>query len=306
MTERDDVRWGLAQRFEFIEWRVYWMGRVNRRDLEERFGVSTPQASIDLRTYQETAPNNIQYDSTEKSYVATDNFRALYLELSADRYLLQLNAILNRAVSPEDTWFSSPPMAAVIPTIARSVDPATLRGVLRAIERQEEVNVLYQSLTNTRRRSITPHAIAFDGHRWHARAWCAEREEFRDFVLTRMLELERGAPSDSNSGDDIEWLTRVELNIVAHPDLGPAQKSAIEHDFGMIDGVLSLKTRLALAFYVIARLNLDLTDEQIRPERKQISLTNRASLEEAREAAKTHSRMRIEGRRALSRGSAVG
>jgi hypothetical protein len=88
MADHDEVRWGLAQRFEFIEWRVYWTGRVNRGDLVERFGVSTPQASVDLRAYQETAPNNIHYDSTEKAYVALPSFRALYLDVSADRYLL--------------------------------------------------------------------------------------------------------------------------------------------------------------------------------------------------------------------------
>ncbi|MGO9769704.1 MAG: WYL domain-containing protein [Roseiarcus sp.] len=215
----------------------------------------------------------------------------------ARRYLLQLNAILNGAILPSDTWFASPPPAAVTQTIARSVDPSILRGVLRAIEQQEEVDILYQSLTNTRRRSIAPHSIAFDGHRWHARAWCTEREEFRDFVLTRMLSLDRGAPSKANPSDDIEWLTLVELNIVAHPALSAPQKSAIEHDFGMKDGVLRLKTRLALAFYPIARLNLDLTDASIRPERKQICLTNMAELEAARDAAKAHSKLRVANRK---------
>ena len=66
MTERD-VRWGLARRFEFMEWRAYWTGRVNRRDLEGQFGISTPQASADFREYMEAAPGNIEYDATEKA-----------------------------------------------------------------------------------------------------------------------------------------------------------------------------------------------------------------------------------------------
>jgi hypothetical protein len=300
MADHEDVRWGLAQRFEFIEWRVYWTGRVNRGDLVERFGVSTPQASVDLRTYQETAPNNIHYDSTEKAYVALPSFRALYLDVSADRYLLQLNAILNGAISTNDTWFASLPPAAVTQTVARSVDPNTLRCILRAVEQQEQVNILYQSLTNTRRRSIAPHSIAFDGHRWHARAWCVDREEFRDFVLTRMLEIDRGVRSQVNPSDDIEWVTLVELNIVAHPALDKVQRSAIEHDFGMKEGILRLKTRLALAFYLIARLNLDLLDDLIRPERKQICLINAAEIDAAREAAKAATRERLALRKAAN------
>src|SRR6267154_5982180 len=117
MAEREDVRWGLAQRFEFIEWRVFWVGRVNRSDLEERFGVSTPQASVDLRSYQEAAPKNIEYDATEKAYVPLSTFRPQFLRLSADRYLRQLEAILNSAIAPSDTWFGSLPSAAVMQTI---------------------------------------------------------------------------------------------------------------------------------------------------------------------------------------------
>lgn len=297
MTEREDVRWGLAQRFEFIEWRIYWTARVNRSDIVEKFGVSIPQASGDLQSYMKAAPNNIDYDATEKAYVSLPGFKPVYLDLSADRYLLQLNAIMNGAIIAGDTWFSSPPPAAVMQTIARSVEPATLKGILRAIEQREEVRVLYQSLTNTRLRSIAPHSLAFDGHRWHARAWCVEREEFRDFVLTRMLSLEPGPVTAADPNDDIEWTTLVELNIVPHPGLGTPQRAAIEHDFGMKDGVLRLKARLALAFYLIMRLNLDIPDEVMRPERKQISLTNGDEIDAAKANAKELSRERVARRK---------
>src|SRR5258708_12960249 len=93
MDEDNDVRWGLGQRFEFIEWRAYWVGRINRKDLEDEFHISTPQASIDFRRYQEAAPGNIEYDATEKSYVATTSFRPKFLELSPQRYFLQLQAL---------------------------------------------------------------------------------------------------------------------------------------------------------------------------------------------------------------------
>ena len=117
--EKHDVRWGQWQRFEFIEWRAYWVGRINRGDLEERFGVSTPQASLDLRGYQDAAPNNIEYNATEKAYLPLSTFQPKFLRLSADRYLIQLNAILNGAVLTTDTWFGSPPPATVMQTITR-------------------------------------------------------------------------------------------------------------------------------------------------------------------------------------------
>ncbi len=292
MPGQEDIRWGLARRFEFIEWRAYWVGRINRRDLEERFGVSTPQASVDLRSYQEAAPGNIEYNATEKAYMPTSAFAPKYSRLSADRYLLQLGAIGNGAISPADTWFGSAPPADVVPPPERRVEPATLRAIVQAIDGSKELDVRYLSLTSTGRRTIAPHSLAFDGHRWHARAWSVERRDFRDFVLSRIQDVGEIRGSSADPADDIEWNTHVELKVVAHPALSEPQKAAVERDFGMTDGLLVMKTRVALAFYVIKRLDLDLDQAGIPPERRQIFLSNRGEVEEAQRIAKAEGKAR--------------
>jgi hypothetical protein len=50
----------------------------------------------------------------------------------------------------------------------------------------------------------------------------------------------------------------------------------------MTEGVLVLSIRIALAYYVIKRLNLDLDIDQIPPERQQIYLANRDEVEQKR------------------------
>ena len=50
------LKWGVERRLEFIEFRLFWEGSINRADLVEFFGVSVPQASKDLALYQERAP----------------------------------------------------------------------------------------------------------------------------------------------------------------------------------------------------------------------------------------------------------
>lgn len=297
MVDKTDLRWGMARRFELIEWRAYWLGRVNRSDLEEGFGISTPQASVDLRSYQEAAPGNIVYDTTEKAYIPTDTFQPKYLRVSADKYLLQLGAILNGAISVTDTWFLSPPPATVVQTLARSVESATLRSILRAITERRELDMEYQSFTNTRKRAIAPHSLAFDGHRWHTRAWCADRHEFRDFVLSRILSVGEDRPSAADPTNDVEWNSMLDLQIIAHPSLNDARRSAIERDFGMKDGLLSIKTRAALAYYFIRRLNLDLDQNCITPERQQIILRNAAEVDELVKTAKRESQSRISAQR---------
>ena len=60
------MRWGVEQRLEFIEFRLFWEGSINRADIVDFFGVSVPQASKDLTLYQERAPGNLEYDTRGK------------------------------------------------------------------------------------------------------------------------------------------------------------------------------------------------------------------------------------------------
>ena len=58
----EKMRWGVEKRLEFIEFRLFWEGGINRADIMEQFGVSVPQASKDLSLYEEKAPGNLVYD----------------------------------------------------------------------------------------------------------------------------------------------------------------------------------------------------------------------------------------------------
>ena len=46
--DKSELRWGVAQRLEFIEFRLFWEGHVNRSDLMEQFGLSVNQSSAHL------------------------------------------------------------------------------------------------------------------------------------------------------------------------------------------------------------------------------------------------------------------
>ena len=278
----------LAPRLEFIEWRLFWEGRLNRRDLEQRFAISTPQASVDLRHYRELAGGNIEYDGTHRRYVASKEIKPRFLHVSANHLLLQLRAWASGVLRREDLWFSEMPAAAVAPEIGRDVRAEVLRRVLDAIRTRRALSVRYQSLSNSRWRDIAPHAIAFDGHRWHARAWCCEREEFRDFVLTRIERLGRLKPVAFEPEHDLEWSETVRLRLCPHPGLSEEQSQAIQRDYDMREGVREIDIRLALAYYFIKRMNLDLGD--LAPARAQIRLANlgevEAAIREARAASK--------------------
>jgi len=53
---------------EWIAETLRVFGYINRKHLELKFGLSTPQASHDLNLYQKLYPNTVEYDLTAKQY----------------------------------------------------------------------------------------------------------------------------------------------------------------------------------------------------------------------------------------------
>lgn len=267
------LRWSVTQRLEFIEFRLVWEGRINRSDISSRFGIALQQASADLQQYDRLAPTNLDYDRNAKTFVPSSTFEPVFLRPLANRQLLQLAALANGLVDRRETWFSDLPPAAVVPSLPRSVPTATVRWILEAIRAKSVVEVGYHSLSGPTpiRRSLAPHALGFDGHRWHARAWCFKNREFRDFVLSRISEVATTERIAVDASLDVEWTTNVNLDLGPHPELGEPARRALAKEHNMSRGRLRLPVRVAMAFYTIKHLNLDLN---LSPPRQQLVLLN--------------------------------
>ena len=79
-NRKSELRWGVVQRLEFIEFRLFWEGHVNRSDLMEQFGLSVNQASADLNRYIGIAPDNMVYDKSARTYVRGPEYAAQFLK----------------------------------------------------------------------------------------------------------------------------------------------------------------------------------------------------------------------------------
>jgi len=255
-------RWGAEQRLEFIDFICFWEGEINRSDITQRFSISAPQASTDLTTYQQAAPGNLQYDLSAKRYLATTEFKPRFIKPNADRYLAQLTALATEVISLEDTWLSCPPEMSVIPIPRRKVDPLILRAVLRAVRARRSIEIEYQSLNTATPepvwRRITPHAFASDGFRWHIRAFCHRDNAFKDFLLSRCCGTRSEGDPGTTPDADLEWSSHFEVRLKSNPNLSANQRKAVELDYDMRDGLLTLSVRLALLYYFDKRLRADL------------------------------------------------
>lgn len=270
------LNWGAERRNAFIEFRVFWHGRINRSDLMDTFGISLQQASLDLAGYSDQWKRNLVYDKSQRAYVRGRAFEPHFITLSAEDYFAQLRAVDQGLVSREQSWISVFPGYGATPTPARGVDAETLREVLTAIHAPAALQVTYQSMSRPEpsARWIEPHALAFDGFRWHARAFCQNDQVFKDFLLSRIVEIGKQGPVTADPQSDADWHNELVLDIGPHPELSTTQRRAIEMDYEMEEGRVQIPVRRALLFYALKRLGLDTDPAARRPQDQQIVLLN--------------------------------
>ncbi|WP_292532917.1 WYL domain-containing protein [Methylocystis sp.] len=287
-TERS---WGVEQRLEFIEFRLFWEGGINRSDITTFFGVSVPQASKDLSQYQVLAPLNISYDKREKRYLKTERFAPLFLKPDSDRYLSTLRSIADKTLLASETWIAYPPAAGLVPLPHRHVDPEMLRLTLDAVRGRKSIEIRYQSLSEKHLgptwRWISPHAFAFDLHRWHVRAFCHIDRTFKDFLLARFSGIRDSASAMIGPDRDSVWNEIFTVILRPHPKLNENQRRAIAQDYCMEKEKLAVPMRLALLYYFVRRLDLDPYDEMPNKSEKErhVVLDNKDEVKAALERA---------------------
>jgi hypothetical protein len=279
-TARRRANWTVERRYQFIEFRLFWSGHINRSDLIEVFGISKQQASNDLASYIEGRKSNLTYDKSLRTYVRGKNFRPRFIEPDASEFFSQLQAVDQGLLDESQSWILPQPGYGAPPGPERGVKPEILRDVVTAIRHRQGLHVLYQSFSKPEPgwRWIEPHSLAFDGFRWHARAFCRNDNVFKDFLLSRIIGIEAFDEATNSIENDAAWNTEVTLKIGPHPDLSDAQKYVIGLDYGMADGVTQIKVRRAMLYYALKRLGLDTDPAARRPQDQQIVLLNREEI----------------------------
>lgn len=290
INQRDNgIRRGVERRLEFIEYRLYWEGQINRADIMEKFRVSLPQASNDLTQYRELAPGNLQYDPSSKRYLRGTAFAPRLFKPNASHYLVELKAFAEKALPPEESWIGAAPAADGMPVPGRRVDPEMLRTLIEAIRARRSVHAHYHSMRSQRISAtwqwITPHAFSSDGLRWHVRAYCHLDECFKDFLLSRFLGIGNlGVPGPGGAAD-VDWCQTFHVVLVPNPELPKEKQRTVAFEYDMIDNKLVVPVRCALLYYFNKRLRLDLPKGTDEAHETPVVVHNRQELQAAIRAA---------------------
>lgn len=256
--DHPSAKWGQGRRLEFIDFRLRWDKTFNRSDLTTHFGISVPQASMDIAKYTQLAGHNLAYDRSLRTYRATDGYTPVVGNTAPQRYLNELLASEQGLLTEQDSYIGWRPPFAAVPILTRLVESRTLSLLLDAIREQSCVRIRYQSDSAPEpvERLVSPHAFGFDGFRWHIRAYCFLRAAYRDFVLGRILEISKAADLGRAPELDSKWFNFVSLSIGARESLSEGNRRAVELDYSMVDGQVTVRVREALLYYVLKELGL--------------------------------------------------
>lgn len=245
---------GAHERLVFVDFRCTFLGEIRRADLMARFGVKSAAATRDLAVYRALG-GKIELDPVSKVYRPTDDFEPVFAH------------DVGRALTALSRGFGESQFAATGALISCEVPPRLsvpdiklLAPITRAINLHQAVRICYSSFSSGKReREIVPFALADNGIRWHVRAFDRLKQQFLDFVLTRIHSIQVLPQSPIESHElghhDLDWGRILELELVPHPK--EAHPEIIAMDYPMVNGVLKIRVRAALASYLLRQWLVD-------------------------------------------------
>jgi len=280
----ENLKWNTRQRLSYIETRAYYTGSVSRSDVAQTFAMSDPAATKDLKLYNDLAPDNLIYKQSEFGFIPSASFVQTFANLEPEPVL---NLITQNSPS---VWMATQGQsifglsATTLPRPTRLPDKSIVAQLTRAMHQGKKLSITYASLHNREqdeRRIIEPHSIINTGLRWHARAYNELHFDFRDFVLSRILEAELiDEPAESSEDHDEDWVERLTLELAPHPALTPRQQLNLHVDFSEDGKTIQLTVRRALIGYALRALSVDTTiDRSLNPNAYQLVLLNREEIE---------------------------
>ena len=278
-----DLKWATRQRLHYIEMMAWYAGVVTRGDVAKAFGLSDPAATKDLKLYGELAPGNLAYHHGVFGFVPTPGFSSVFADLSPAVALPAFAANLAVAGGPygADRVYGLP--TAGLPLPVRLPGRDTLAQITRAIHGRRRLQVVYRSLTGSPAapRVIEPHTLVDTGSRWHVRAYSVAGGDFRDFVLSRIVEAAMlDVRAESAEEYDEDWVEWVRLALMPHPGLDPDRRASLLVDYGAENDSIEVRVRRALLGYVLQRLGVDTTpDHAMNPQAYQLVVANRDEIE---------------------------
>lgn len=237
----NDLKHAQRERLIFLDRCFTWRGMANRRDLIERFGISTAQAALDFRVYLDLARSTPPvYDPVRKTYLAADSHEPLVLSSIAEAFDILV----------DDTQRSP---SSVLPSPDRTADPRIIARLHQAAKSGTALEVLYTSISSGADDDqwLAPVRFTSDGESVHIRAYSFKHGEFRNYLPMRIdpNSTFQERPLSEPLPEDVDWHTRAIIWLRPKAGLSDRQSDVVRKEYGFQGEFLRVETRKALEFF---------------------------------------------------------
>lgn len=256
----------LRSRISALESLLIWEGEIANSRLRDFFDLKSVQASRLIAAFKAAYPKALKADSRTKRFVATGAFRPEVSSGSLAEYLLLLaQPSGNSSHGIEDARID-----------LTQIDPKIFAPLRNACVHQLGLQIRHESMSQPRGidRLIYPCTLVRVGRRWHVRAWCCTREDYRDFNLGRIRSAKVIEGSRPRLPPDEFWKKRATVVLQAHSGLSPEQAGVIGREFFGGKRRRSIETRACHVTYVIQDLQAAIDPNRQKPPEYQIEVSN--------------------------------
>lgn len=235
------------QRLQYIDLCAYTLGYINRKLLMNRFEIKEAWATKDFSAYQALSGDRLVYDHALRAYKPVDWFSPVFEHKVSEAILLSTgsqNIICDKHFSENSYSYA-----------INNTEPEleNIHNVLRALHLNKKVETEYISISSGKQtRLLAPHTLIQTGNFQYVRAFDHKTGEFRNFKLNRITGSKLTnftAEKDQQKTCDTDWNSNVILKIGVNSAL--ENKEAIEYDFGLIDGELTVEIKKALVKFFL-------------------------------------------------------
>jgi len=280
----ESLNYSQFQRLCFFETKLMWEGKVNRQDVCEQFGVSANHFTREIREYKNHCLKNLEYDNTERTYIARETFKPLFSKSGVDSYLSLLRTYNTNSIPGLMSEMGSAVSCNVMPEPNIAVDEETLKKVLEAIHNSLGCEIQYISFSSAKltKKMIWPHSLAWSGKRWHARSYDADKDQFNDIVLAR---IDKASivyqQAEKSIADDDQWNEVEKFDVVPNQSFSKEMQVAVAREYGMrkVDNKYVWKVTIVKSMVGYFLDNYQLDEDKNMNGRKSLELKDQTIIE---------------------------
>jgi len=267
------------QRLSTLELLLLWEGALNRSRLANLLDLGDIRASQLILEFRTAYPRWLAWNSKSRSFHATHE---AYVAANGDERtrgraesLAKYLSLVGLPYVASDAEGSSP-ICVAFPDLSTPA-PQVFAMLSQAIRLKSAVEITYRSMgePTAHQRTISPHHLVRAGRRWHVRAYCSKKQDFRDYALGRIANtIALTLPAEHSETDDAAWNTKVAVRLVAHPDLSREQEEVIRFEYFGNTSARVATCRGALVGYFVQDTRAATNVKQQRPPEYQLAVAN--------------------------------